>query len=534
MIHPFVFSKLVRALVLALVVGTVPAAAADPSPTSVVTYEAFGAVGDGIADDLPAIRKAHAHANKHGLRVRSKQDAIYHLGRRALTAVIATDTDWGTSRFIIDDSQDVEDHQRPLFEVVSLLKPVPLKIERLKSGQTHLNVRPASDCLVYVENANRKLYIRRGLNQNAGSTQMEVFILRQDGTIFGGIDWDYDVVTRVVARPIDPKPLFLRGGIFTNIANQMEQERRPSYWARNILISRSKTVVDGVTHRVTGETDVGHPYKGFLSAAQCGNIILRNCVVDGRKVYQKIGAAGKPVAMGTYGYSAHLVVDFRMINCRMGNDIHDGSRWGVVGTNFMKNLLIENCVLSRMDVHQGVSGTYIIRGSTLGHAGLNAIGRGRLIVEDSTLHGRNLIRFRDDYGSTWDGEVLIRNSRWIPPGGSSSSSVMFGVRNDGTHDFGYPCSMPRLIRIDGLFVDDSEHSKNYGGITFFSDPGGASHDKRPFPYRLTEKLEIRELRSASGLPPRVSDNPELMQAITVVEVAAPPSAESRMVQPTSR
>jgi hypothetical protein len=87
--------------------------------------------------------------------------------------------------------------------------------------------------------------------------------------------------------------------------------------------------------------------------------------------------------MGTYGYHGDLVVDFRMIHCRMGYDINDRSRWGVVATTFMKNILVENCTLSRVDVHMGVSGAYMIRGSTRGHAGLNAIGRGRLVVDDS-------------------------------------------------------------------------------------------------------------------------------------------------------
>lgn len=508
--------------------GAIHAAAGNPiAATSVVSYEAFGAVGDGVADDLPAICEAHAHANKQRLRVRSKPGATYHLGRRALTAIIATDTDWGTSRFIIDDSRDVQNHKLPLFKVRSLLKPVPLKIDRLTRGQTRLDVTLPSDCLVHVENRNRRLFIRRGLNQNDGSEQQEVFILRQDGSIQGGIDWDYDVVTRVVAKPIDPEPLLLRGGIFTNIANRMEQERGSSYWGRNIVITRSNTVVDGVTHRVTGETAVGHPYSGFLSAQQCAKVILRNCVIDGRKSYQKIGSGGQPVSMGTYGYHANLVLDFRMIHCRMGNDIHDRSRWGVVGTNFMKNFLLENCVLSRVDVHMGVSGAYIIRGSTLGHAGLNAIGRGRLIVEDSTLHGRNLIRFREDYGSAWDGEVLIRNSRWIPPGGKSSSPVMFGMQNDGKHDFGYPCSMPRIIRIDGLEVDDSERGRDYQGITFFGDLTDTSRDKRPFPYRLTERIEINGLKTASGIPPRVSENPEAARSVILVETSAPPSAGNR-------
>ena len=58
-----------------------------------VNYEAFGAKGDGVADDLPAICEAHAYANTNGLGVRTERGAIYHLGSRALTAIIATETD---------------------------------------------------------------------------------------------------------------------------------------------------------------------------------------------------------------------------------------------------------------------------------------------------------------------------------------------------------------------------------------------------------------------------------------------------------
>jgi hypothetical protein len=514
---------------LAVAVGAEPVVAANPIAStgkSVVTYEAFGAVGDGVTDDLPAIRAAHAHANQHGLRVRSNPNATYHLGRRALTAIIATDTDWGTSRFIIDDSRGVENYKQPLFEVRSLLKPLPLKIDRIEQGQARLNLRPASDCLVLVENKNRKLFIRRGLNQNDGTEQKEVFILRRDGSIEGAIDWNYDSVTRVEAQPLDPEPLILRGGIFTNIANRLRPEVGNSYWGRNIRISRSNTEVDGVKLRVTGETEFGHPYGGFLSVQRCANITLRNCVIAGRKTYQTIGSAGKPVSKGTYGYTANLVVNFRMIHCRM-EDIHDRTRWGVIGCNFMKNILLEDCVLSRMDVHQGVSGSYIIRRTTLGHAGLNAIGRGSLIVEDSTLYGRSLIQFREDYGSTWEGEVLIRNSRWIPPVGRAGSPVMFNLRNDGTHDFGYPCFMPRVIRIEGLFVDDSKHPRASQGITFFSDPMGASGVERPFPYRLTERLEVQGLKTASRVSPRVCSNPEVARAINVVQASDSPSGKSR-------
>lgn len=481
-----------------------------------VTYEDFGAVGDGVTDDLAAIRAAHDHANTHGLPVRSDPDAVYHLGRRAFTAIIQTDTDWGTSRFIIDDSQGVENHQLPLFEIRSKSEPVTLDIERLARGQERLGLRPATDALVVVENANRRIFIRRGLNQNRGVPQREVFILRKDGSIEGAIDWDYDVVTRVVALPMDPKPLVVRGGVFISIANQMRQEVGYNYWSRHIQISRSNTEIDGTTLRVVGETEVGHPYIGFLRAQQCANITFRNCTIDGRKVYRTIGNTGRPVPMGTYGYRADHVVNFSMINCRMGNDIHDRSIWGVKATNFMKNILLEDCVLSRVDVHMGASGSFVVRRSTLGHQGLNAIGRGQLIIEDSTIHAENLITFRPDYGSTWEGDVLIRNSRWIPRAGQSGTPVMFGMANDGMHDFGYTCFMPRLIQIDGLTVDDTAHPSNPPGIAFFGDSIGPGSSDAPFPYRLTERLEVRGLDIASGKPPLVSLNPERTEAIEVI------------------
>lgn len=485
----------------------------------VVTYEAFGAVGDGVADDLPAICKAHAHANEQGLPVRTNPTATYHLGRKALTAVIQTSTDWGSSKFIIDDSQGVENHKRPLFSVRSRVKPLSLKIDRLTRGQKRIDQNPPADCLVRVENKHRKIFIRRGLNQNDGNSQREVFILRKDGSILGDIAWDYDTVTRVTAQPIDTEPLILRGGAFTRIANRMVQKVGYNYWARDIEIRRSNTEVVGITMKVTGETEVGHPYHGFLDVQECANIILRDCVIDANKTYQTIGSAGKPVSMGSYGYHASDVMNFQMIRCRM-KDIHDSSRWGIIATNFMKNILLEDCELSRMDVHLGVSGSFIIRRSTLGYAGLNAIGSGQLTIEDSTIHGSNLIRFREDYGSIWDGEVLVRNCRWIPP---TRNAVMFRTENDGAHDFGYPCAMPRVIRIEGLLVDDSKHKDKHLGVLYFVDSIAGSRPDRPFPYRLIERLEVSNLKTASGLPPRVSNSPEVTKAIKVVAGSTKPA-----------
>ena len=493
------------------------------SEDDIVTYEAFGAIGDGVNDDLPAICEAHEYANAHGLSVKTKPDATYHLGGKALTAIIATDTDWNTSRFTVDDTQ-VENHRTSIFEVRSLLEPEKLQIDRLTRDQKQLDVRPEQHCHVVVTNDKKRRYIRRGLNQNSGVSQHDCFVLRRDGSVEGAVDWDYDNVSRVEARPIDEKPLVLRGGVFTTFANRMKQEVGYNYWARNIKISRSNTEVDGLTHYVVGETAVGHPYSGFISVSNCANITLRNCFATGHKTYSTIGAAGKPVSMGSYDYSVSNVVNFSMINCRM-NDINDRTRWGVIGSNFCKNILLEDCTLSRMDTHMGVSGTYVIRRCTLGYMGLNAIGRGLLTVEDSTLYGNALVNFRSDYGSTWEGDLVIRNCRWIPASGNTCRPRMIHARNDGMHDFGYTCFMPREITIDGLFVDDSNHPENYQGMYFFSDPDGM-HDRgqdakpaadRPFPYARCQKVRVRGLTTASGKKPRVSPNAQIEKSTVLIE-----------------
>ncbi len=283
------------------------------------------------------------------------------------------------------------------------------------------------------------------------------------------------------------------------------------------MINRSNTTVVGLTHNVVGETDIGQPYNGFLVADRCANVTLRDCFFTGHKTYSKIGNVGKPVPMGSYDVTANEVVNFTMTGCRMER-ICDTTLWGVAGTNFCKNILVEDCVLSRMDSHQGVSGTYTIRRSTLGHAGLNAIGRGVLTVEDSTLNGRAFINLRRDYGSTWEGSIVIRRCRWVPGCGTKTQPVLILSQNDGQHDFGYPCYMPREILIDGLEIDDRNHPVDYLGPYLFSDPDHEAGDQpRNFPYQRVEQVTVRNLTTASGEKLIISPNPEFNPRLRLIE-----------------
>ena len=103
-----------------------------------------------------------------GSPVKSKPGATYHLGRKAMTAVIATDTDWGTSRFIIDDTK-VDNHRKSLFVVRSLLGSGEADNRSAASRSEAVGCAAgAHDCYVSVANSKIKRYIRRGLNKKLG------------------------------------------------------------------------------------------------------------------------------------------------------------------------------------------------------------------------------------------------------------------------------------------------------------------------------------------------------------------------------
>ncbi len=481
----------------------------------VVRYEDFGAVGDGRTDDLPAIVRAHEFANRNGLLVQADDQATYYIGGGRTTAIIQTDTDFGEARFVIDDTA-VENRWAHVFEVCSALQPLQLNgMTSLKAGQRNLGTAVSAPCVVSVVNSNVKHYIRRGLNRNSGASQTDVFLVDEDGVVDAAtpILWDFDQLTRITARPVDPVPLKISGGRFSTIANAAESKY--NYYRRGIAIRRSNVLLEGLQHRITEEGEHGAPYDGFLSITDCANVTVRDVMLSGHKTYNTIGSADKPVGMGSYDLSVERALNVSLINCRQINDIKDRSLWGIFRSNGTKNLLLERCELSRFDAHRGAAGVTICN-STLGHAGILAIGHGKFIVENTTVYGRNFMHLRSDYGSTWQGDLIIRNCTWVTSWADNASLITGS--NDGQHDFGYACSMPARITIYGLHIDDSRHPKNYQGMTVFSDFNPCFTDAsyvEKFPYVKTREVILSDVSTASGRPLRISDNPVMFSDVLV-------------------
>ncbi|MCF0061825.1 hypothetical protein MUK70_21530 [Dyadobacter chenwenxiniae] len=482
-----------------------------------VRYSNFGAKGDGKTDDIDFLAATHAFANLHGLPVKADDHATYYIGPKHRTVIIETDTDFGKAAFLIDDTE-VEKRDASIFMISSSLKPFKLdKITSLKRDQKKIDAPLPGPCLITVTNSNVKQYIRFGLNQNNGSSQTDIFVVDKNGNVDmnAPIIWDFDEITEITALPIDEKPLKVSGGRFTTIANKAESKY--TYYSRNLTIRRSHVIIDGVEHRIEGEGDHGAPYGGFLTINDCAYVTVKNSILTGHKTYSTIGTAGKPVSMGSYDLSVNRALHVSFVNCTQTNDINDSKYWGILGSNFCKNLLYDHCTLSRFDAHQGVANA-TIRNSTLGHMGINAIGSGLLLVENSTIRGKNIVNLRSDYGSTWQGELVIRDCVFVPADGKPVSAALIGGSNSGQHDFGYTSYMPERIVIENLRIDDARHPANYQGPTIFanfnSDMTDES-DQEKFPYIKTSEVILKNVTTASGKPVRVSDNAFMFKNVKV-------------------
>ncbi len=414
-----------------------------------VTYEDFGAVGDGKADNFEAIVKTHEYANANGLSVFANETATYYIGGANKTACIMTDTDWSTARFIIDDTQ-VENRSAWIFNIAPSKGTVNItdKVSPLKSDSENIGTSLDGKSLVVLTDSNVKRYVRKGANQNSGSNQTDVILVDENGNISPEtpLIWDFDLITSAVAYPVDTEILTVKGGRFTTVANNAASEY--NYYARGIQVRRSNTVIDGIYHDIKNEGKTGAPYSAFVSLSCCADVTVKNSTFTGHKKYTTTGSAGTSVTMGTYDIGAATAVNAKFINCNQTNDITDNNYWGIAGTNYCKNLVYDGCALSRFDAHQGVLNATVIN-SVLGHHGIKLIGSGTALIENTTVLSDSFVDLRADYGSTWNGELVIRNCKFYPTG---IASHIINAENSEDHNFGYTCYLPQRIEIDGFYV----------------------------------------------------------------------------------
>ncbi len=476
-----------------------------------VTYGEFGAVGDGTTDDFKAIKKAHEYANEHGVAVKANEGKRYYIPAIEDRIYVKTNVDWSGAEFVIDDKSAETNSKvwwHPVFNVVSETAPEAVEIPAnytLSAGQKNVNLTFDHNVLLAVYNENKRDFIRYGYNGNSWYPRQEILLVDKNGNVDSStpVQWDYTEVTKITAYSVSDAPLLLRGGTFTTIANDDPVEVK-NYFDRGIRIERSNVTVKNVKHYVSDEGDMGSPYNGFFRAVFSSNVVFRNCVMTGHKLYKNAGGG----AQGTYDTRPLSCNNVRYLNCVQSNDHTDPAYWGIMCSDFCKNLYMDGCKLSRFDAHMGVYNATITN-SDIGQ-NISVTGGGLLKIENVTkrcapnTHYNRFVTLRADYGGFFYGDVMIKDSTLVTGRGINYVLATFWY----DWDFGYECRFPKTVTLDNVGYRYENASDTYLHPCLyiysnvipsdqpFTTPEQAAVSKNP-PV-LTEKVIIKNNRNADG------------------------------------
>ncbi len=460
-----------------------------------IYYKDFGAVGDGKTDDFFAIKECHDVANAYGHTVNADPDATYYIGKENGTAsiTIKTDTYWNCCSFIfddrvLDDPSKSSAYLAPIFKITPdgnpyTLTGIDLPVASLPSGAATIgDWKPGEKVLVTIHDNTKRHYIRYGQNQNNGTDQKEIIIVNPDGTIDPEtpVQWDYTTLSKMIVYPIDDTPITVSGGFKDQVDDYASMgtfdnydhigratiytyfNDAPSeydYHARNIEITRSNVTVKNIKHVLDDNVATSAPYTGFIKTTYCSDVIVEGMIFQKQKSFSTIGAQGNNVGMGSYEMSANNANRVTWRHCRQSNFFEpDGSTryTGFMGTNYCKNLKFENMVSCSFDAHCNLYNGTIID-SVCEH--LNFIGGGTILYENVTVYtdgGSGAMLFREDYGSTWDGNVIV-NGLTLRTSKASTTLSLIGVKYNN-HDFGYTCHLPKRIELNDAKIVRYDYS----------------------------------------------------------------------------
>ena len=363
-------------------------------------------------------------------------------------------------------------------------------------GTTKIDLGLDYPAMIILFNDNHEVYKRSGSSYDgSGSAQHEIIVLDAEGNIDESTPFmfDYEEITRIQIYRLDIEPITISGGIVTTKAPQFDLysvsvdketgetvEKKGGYYLRGLSIQRHYTTIDGLEHYVENEVTVeqyftqhiqGADYNGFFSASNANEVLIKNCVMTGRRYYH---------VKGTYEFSANCVNKIILEDCYQHNfwvdedgnpsDENTGRTsmdavgyegligedgrttvqfcWGLGGTNFCKNMHYINSRLSRFDAHCGLyDGS--IEGCEISF--FEIIGKGTFVVKDTTYYSNGssqLVYLRPDYGSTWEGDFIIENVHcYVPP--NKQFNVFLHSFNNWY--YGYKCHIPS-VEIKDIYV----------------------------------------------------------------------------------
>lgn len=430
--------------------------------------DGLAAIKDLLTNDFFNMKAAHDMANLTGRHtVCADANATYYIsetisGSTATQIVINSPVRWGTANIVIDDSDlpwytgvntsKYRQARAHVFSVESSYKVVTLTDSELlgavlaaglNSETTAINLGLGYPAMIIPYNEDHNIYRRKGYSSWNGEAMHELVVIDENGNIAADtpLMYDYSNLHKIEVYRLDIPEITIQGGTVTTISSRLSSSSS-GYIYRGLDVRRSNTAVKDITHKVIGEFTIneqasgnsGASYWGFFCSSYASDVTFDGCVLQGRRYYNN----------GTYDLLGTAVNRLTLNNCTQSNfwitidennnvsfatketegailsmnpnpeDSNSKQLHGGVGaSNYCKNLTYMNSTLSRLDAHAGLYNANII-GCTVNYISIS--GGGTMNVEDvewyaadKSERGNSIISLRNDYGSTWDGVITLKD-----------------------------------------------------------------------------------------------------------------------------
>ncbi|WP_426791231.1 head fiber protein [Sphingobacterium sp. WOUb80] len=349
--------------------------------------------GNNLIDDSIQLKKLFDYASKKKINVVNTGGEYYLKQERAIP--IKVNVDFGKSIFHLYEEYDISSVGR--FEVLpdrqysNITLPQGV-MQQLNSGQSVIDFfKNYKNNYFIIENENQ--FINRNGGSGGRYYYTELFYIGENGSVMSEISGKLDGYTSCKAYPCSDDFTTIKGGIFKlNCKTSVN-----GYKISGFNCTRSR--VRFIDQIVAYEDDVDYsdnlsPDLGFHLFQKCYDVSMVNI--------QSVSRANEGNS-GTYGLGARYVTKLKLsnVNASSGNNA-----WGYMGGLHVKDLICENCSVSRIDVHYSAY-NIIINNCFL--SALAVAGGGVLAINNTTIHSNIYLAFRQDFGSVWSGDIIINN-----------------------------------------------------------------------------------------------------------------------------
>ena len=338
----------------------------------------------------------------------------------------------------------------------------------------------------------------------------------------------------------DDTPITIENGNFINICCRtvVETEFMVKYssYARGIKFERANVTMRNVTHRMQDEPELNasisksyggcnesYPYYAFIYTERTYNLLIEDCSITGHTTYYQDkpatestgGVKPNPVPAGSYDLAIERSINvyFRNTHQFAPTGLGDSRYWGIMTSNWTKDMTFEDCSINRFDAHRSFWGAKLID-TEIGHT-INLVGGGELYMENVTkLVGDVFIQTRGDYGGTFRGNITLVNCTLdgtatyrSNTGGSYNSSkkvgtgyiVKIGYSGNGKNGywdwfFGFESYMPTNITIKNF------ESGCTGKVYVYNKLADAVFTAGKYPLHLAESITFVDMQPLAVCP----------------------------------